>query len=346
MKENKENVLDFNQFFEVVKNNVKTSLGILVCFVILGIAYSYTLKNEYISEGKLLPEISGNSFGSLSGIANLIGVNNLDFNNENTVDLIRPDLFPEIINSNDFFLNLFEKKIFDKGNKLVKFEDYYFKEIENGESVSDEKKVKYPVVPKGFLVIDEITEERIKELKERITAKYDNKNGLILVSVKMPDPVIAAQLSNYSIEYIKAYVIEYRTKKIKRDLDFLKTKLDESKGKHFFYQEKKALYSDQFQEANIRFKSQDVQRERIETQYKISGGMFTELQKKYEETKIRLNESTPVFTILNSPTAPVKKSEPKRALIVFLFFIFGVVFLFIFLLIKDKNYKNIIYSQS
>lgn len=344
MQEQEDDIItiNFKAFFQVIwKEKILISL-ITLLFIGIGAYYAFTAREEFISEGKILPEISGGAGSSLGGIASLIGMGGFELGLKNNTEAIRPDLYPDVLKSTPFFLELFKQKVTTRDNKEIIFETYYHASIENNNKIEDKVVAKFPVNDHSILIVNRLTEERIKDLKERIIATIDKKSGVISISVKMPDPVVAAQLANYSMSYLTNYVTSYRTEKLKREVDFLGEKVASARGKFYSNQVQKAQYSDQFQAPTIRLQAADVRRERIESEYKMSSGVYNELLKKYEEAKIKLQQETPIFQVLEPPAAPTLKSEPKKAIILLASaFVGGFISLAVALLVR-KNYKKII----
>ena len=171
---------------------------------------------------------------------------------------------------------------------------------------------------------------------------YDKKVGVITISVKMPDPVVAANVARFSMNYLTDYIINYRTEKQKRDLDFLAERLNAAKGKYYSNQSKKASYTDQMPVNALRLQSADLQRERIESEYKISSSFYNSLLQKYEESKLKMQQETPVIKVLEPPLVANLKSDPNRIIIILSAFIFGTLFSFVLAMSIRKNYKNIL----
>jgi uncharacterized protein involved in exopolysaccharide biosynthesis len=323
--EEKEDIItiDFKALFKILWKEKLWILLITSIFTLGGICYAFTAREEFVSEGKLLPEISGGSGNSLGGLANLIGVGGFELGMKGNTEAIRPDLYPDILKSTPFFLRLFNQNFFTKNGENQNFEKFYNLKVEGGEKPESDDLILIKVKPEGVITLNKLTENRILDLQERINANIDKKSGVISVSVKMPDPVVAASITKFAIDYMTEYVTEYRTEKIRKEVDFLGEKVASSKGKLYNIQERKALYSDQFSAPTIRLQSADVQRERIESEHKISSSFYNELLKKYEEAKIKLQQETPVFKIYNPPLVPNYKSEPRRLVIIVIFTILG-----------------------
>ena len=79
----------------------------------------------------------------------------------------------------------------------------------------------------------------------------------------------------------------------------------------------------------------------MESDYEMSANVYTELLKKFEEAKIKLQQQTPVFRILNPPEVPTRKSEPKRSVILIVFFLTGLLFGVLATIVNRRNWERI-----
>jgi uncharacterized protein involved in exopolysaccharide biosynthesis len=330
--------IDFKALFKVLWKEKWLILVITTLFTLGGAWFAFSLREEFVSEGKLLPEVSAGSGSSLGGLANLVGIGGFELGLKNNTDAIRPDLYPDVIYSTPFFLRLLEQNFLTKNGDSLLFEQYYHLAVEDSIEYKESQLQTFKAKPEGVIIINSLTEERIKDLRTRVTANIDKKSGVISISAKMPDPVVAAQIASYGMHYLTNYVSDYRTEKIKQEVDFLGRKVANARGEFYRDQAKKATYSDQFSAPTIRLQSADIQRERLEADYKMSASVYNELLKKYEEVKIRLQQETPVFQVLNSPVVPNLKSEPKKVIIIFGYTVLGFILsAAFFLILRRKN---------
>lgn len=336
--------IDFKAIFRILWKEKWGVMLITALVTALGIIYALRAREEFESKGKILPEIQGRGGGGLgqfAGIASLAGVD-LSSMGGGGADAVRPDLYPDVITSTPFYLELFKTPVHTKENKSMTFEQYYHSVIEEGKEPDKELLQKYPVKEEGIIVVNRLNESRVKALRERITANIDRKSGVITIISQMPDPVVAAETARFAMEYLMEYVKNYRTEKLKKDVEYLAEQVNASRGKYYSTQERKARYTDQFQD--MRLQSADVQRERIESEYRLSSSFYNELLKKYEESKFKLHQETPVFQILEPPVVPVLRSAPRRALIVLTAMILGGMIAFGIVLIKGGNWRNVFVS--
>ena len=301
--------------------------------------YAFTAQEEFESQGKILPEIPPSATGSLGSLAGALGLSGIDL--KNATEAIRPDLYPEVLKSTTFYLDLMKQPVVTRTNQQLTFEEFYHRVVEENEEIDTTLLKKFNVEAKGFYVLNRINENRIKDLRKRIFSTYDRKAGVISINVKLPDPVVAATVAKFSMDYLTEYVINYRTQKNRREVDFLAERLEIARGKYYSNQAKKAQYSDQFQANTIRLQAADVQRERIQAEYNTSSSFYNSLLTKYEEAKIKLHQETPVIKVLEPPTAPTRKSEPRRSVIVAIAGLLGGFFGVLIALIRKKNYKQV-----
>jgi uncharacterized protein involved in exopolysaccharide biosynthesis len=334
--------IDFSAFFKIIWKEKIWVILITALFAIGGITFALLARDEFIATGKILPEYQSKSggLGQLSGLASLAGIDVSSAGGGGS-DAIRPDLYPDVLKSTPFFLDLLKIKVKTKDNKEMTFGQFYDSAVLDGMVKKENTQIKFPT-SNQYITVSKQTEKDLKDLRERISAVIDKKTGLITVTVKLPDPVVATLITSYSMNFLTEYITNYRTEKAKRDLNFLAERLDAAKGKYYNNQAKKAQYSDQFQLSMMKLQSADLQRERIESDYKISSTFYNTLLQKYEEGKLKLQQETPVIKVLEPPVVPNNKSEPKRAIIVMIATLLGGIIGIIFSLIIKKNYKLVL----
>lgn len=333
--------IDFHAFKKILRKEIWRIGLVITLFIGLGVIYALRAREEFKAAGSILPELQSKGTGGLSQFAGLASLAGVDLGSiaGGGVDAIRPDLYPNVITSTPFYLELFKSNVRTQDNKTLTFEEFYHKIIENGDAPTEKQLKSYPVKDEGIIVMNRLNEMRLKDLRERITASIDKKSGVISIFTKMPDPVVAAEVTKFAMEYLMGYVKTYRTEKLHRDVDYLAEQVAASRGKYYSTQEKKAQYTDQFKDMVLQ--SADVRRERIESEYRLSSSFYNELLKKYEEAKFKLHQETPVFKILEPPVVPVLRSEPKRKIVVLLSAFLGLLVASAYVLLRQSNYKSV-----
>lgn len=361
MEEEKELTIDFGALWEVIKKGkwFIASTGLL--FAIITAIIVFNQPNEYTSTASVMPELESTNAGGLSKFAGLASLAGLDLSSMSSSDAIRPDLYPSVINNTSFFLYLLEQDVKTSEKDKENFLDFYIKTYELQEdTVANKKgfisnlKESLGIAPKviarsdsssDFIYLPKYKGEIIEGLKEKIVADMDKKTGIISVSVELPDPITAAYVAKISMDYLTGFVTNYRTEKSRQDLNFLAGQLGAAKGKYYNTQSKKAQYSDQFQSATIRLQAADIQRERIEADYRVSSTFYTELMKQYESAKMDLQKQTPVFKTLEQPVIPYEKSGPRRSIALGVFFIIGSCLGLLLLILRKRTFAKVLYVK-
>ncbi|WP_290387580.1 Wzz/FepE/Etk N-terminal domain-containing protein, partial [Parabacteroides goldsteinii] len=203
--------------------------------VVVGLVVAFSIPKEYSTTVKLAPETSDPSkkMGNLGGLAAMAGIN---LNSTSGADAISPDLYPDVVSSIPFLLELFPVQVTnEKGNYSASLYDYMddhqksawwsyvvqapFKLL----GVVKDLFSKEEPVSSGELTSFRLTKEQadvINALQERISASVDKKTSVITVSVQMQDPLISANITQIVLEKLQGYITNYRTQKVKQDLEF------------------------------------------------------------------------------------------------------------------------------
>jgi LPS O-antigen subunit length determinant protein (WzzB/FepE family) len=355
--EEKELSIDLKTIWSVLYKARKGILGFSFCSSIIVAIIIFNKPNEYTSSSSVMPELESTSAGGLSKFAGLASLAGLDLSSMASSDAVRPDLYPSIINNTTFFLNLLDSRVRTMESPNELFIEFYINAYDIKRDSLEVKKgilSNLNISPKSdysnalsmsdsshsLTYISKFKAEIIRELKNKIVADIDSKSGIINVTVELPDPVAAADVARISMEYLTEFVTNYRIEKSKQDLKFLEGRLEEAKSTFYLTQSKKAVYNDQFQSGTIRLQVADVRRERIESDYRVSSSFYSQLLEQYETAKIKVQENTPVFKMLEMPVVPYKKSGPKRSLLLIGAFVLS--FILASMLSLAKNYKVLV----
>ena len=92
--------------------------------IVVGLVVAFSIPKEYSTTVKLAPETSDPSkkMGNLGGLAAMAGIN---LNSSSGADAISPDLYPDVVSSIPFLLELFPVQVTnEKGNYSASLYDY------------------------------------------------------------------------------------------------------------------------------------------------------------------------------------------------------------------------------
>ena len=179
----------------------------------VGLVVGFSLPKQYPVDSKLAPEsVSRSGGGSLSSLASLAGIN---LDSVSTADAVYPDLYPDIVNSTPFVVELFPVQVEFKHKKELMTTDYYtyLKEYNKspwwGAAVSAPMQAlgwfmglfrEKPETVEGYASLNpkELTYEQekiAKAIRKSIVLSVDKKTSIISLTVTAQDPKVAARIS-------------------------------------------------------------------------------------------------------------------------------------------------------
>ncbi len=309
-------------------------LRFVLAFLILGAVYAILQPNVYTSQVTVMPEAQSSGASKLGGLGSLAGLAGISLDNLGGEDAIRPDLYPTVLQSTPFALNLLKQPVYSSelGAKLPL--NQFIRQMRtkgfaggmnNLFSGSDDDTSPQAMRdPKNFSQAIEITkgqDELIKVVQQSVSASYEKKTGVITVSAVEPDPVVAATVARLSLEYLTDYIANYRTEKARQQVTFLATQVSESNRKYQSSEYALSNYRDK--NRNLFLNTAKIEEQRLQADYLLNQSVYNELSKQFAQAKIKVQEETPVFKVLEPATVPLRKSGPKRTVIVLGFAVLG-----------------------
>ena len=302
---------------------------------VFGYALSKTLPKEYSVVTKISPELSYRS-SSITSLAALAGVSTNMLNN---TDALLPTVYPDIVSSPSFLLSLFDTPVTSAKvdtTLYVYLTDYYrtpwwsavlslpfkavagIKGLFNPDADAEENE---EVIDPFHLTKKQAS--AVKLLKKNIETLVDKRTYLITITVKMQDPVVAAQLSARVMENLKAFISNYRTDKAKEDLTYFQQLYDEAEADYYTAQSKYSRYLDSHQ--GFVLQSVKSEQQRLQNDMNLKFQLYNSLAQQLQSAKAKVQQETPVFAEIVTPTVPLKKSKPKTLTMVAGFFLLGIL---------------------
>jgi hypothetical protein len=347
----------------------KTYLIILINFVILGIIASYTTHDEFQAEVVVLPELGGGSSAIISGLGELQGLLGVATSKGGVSGGFGPDMYQEIIESQPFLSELVTTKFANsKANKdSITLQDYFkggekrnlisrtstfIKDIpSNIEGWFTRKKInliekdpdfiKKEITPAllranevpPIVQMDGAKNQVMNIVKNRI--KIDVKGREINITVKMPEPVLSAQVCKLVLEKLIEYVSTYKTAKQRDNLQFLVQRKEEAESKYKQAQMNTAGFKDN--SLGLIFQSVQTKETVLQNDMNLAFTIYNQLAVQLEQAKIDLKKESPIFSALNPIEVPNTKSEPIIWKILFKYFSIGIIMCLIILITDLTN---------
>ncbi|UXX80609.1 Wzz/FepE/Etk N-terminal domain-containing protein [Reichenbachiella carrageenanivorans] len=308
-------------------------------FALIGLIIAFTSPVEYEASSKLLPESQEGQMPNMGGLAGLAGLAGVDLSSMGGAGsgVLTPQLYPEIVNSLPFILEVMNDTVYFEQLDLHTTSFHYFKEVETPTLLGYVMKytIGLPGTIKKAFSAEEIIKENtspfyrlskkdwgiIEKFKERISIEIDAETGILGVTVEMPDPYAAAQIAKKIELMVTEAVIKYKTDKSLENLEFIQGTYEEAKNKFEKIQYKLARATDR--NMNVTSATGQIELKNIEQEYEITFDVYKGLSTQVEQAKIQLKEQTPVFTVLEPVRIPEDKSQPKRSIILLLFTFVG-----------------------
>lgn len=310
---------------------------LIIMPIVAGISSAIILgvPRYYASDTKLAPEIATEKGGGLSSIASSFG---FDLGEMASVDAINPKLYPDLMTDNKFITDLFNIEIETKDGKVrTTYFDYL---CNNQKKPSWDKYVKkFLKSEKGKPATDSfdspysLSKEQdkiVETIKNDISISVDSKTSVITIAVQSQDPRVCRILADSVREHLQTFITEYRTTKARTDLEYYQKLTYKAERE---YNDAREKYS-KFADANVDVVLQSVisELEDMENDMQYKYNTYTAMQNQLHQAEAKVQEKTPVFTILKGAAEPVKPAGPKRMLfVVAMTMIAGVLLSSIFL---------------
>jgi len=307
---------------------------------IIGIFVAIVTPNEYTATTIMVPQTSGksSSLGGLGGLAALAGI---DLSSANQGSDMSPILYPKIVSSIPFKLELMNTPIkFKEFDKPISLFDYTIKHKKK--SVLGTIK-KYTIGLPGVIMLaingkgnllelpKKMSDQPIllsedqykvsKALDEIISLEVEPKQGYLTLTVTLSEAIAAAQLTKKAQELLQQDITDFKIQKAKEDLEFIQGRYNEAQAKAEGYQINIAQRTDQYK--NLTSTVPQVQTTRVQTKYGIASTVYQELAKQLEQAKIQVKKDTPVFTIIEPVSVPFERSKPNRPMILMICTLLG-----------------------
>ena len=302
--------------------------------VVVALVVAFSIPKEYTATVMLAPEVENGSrsMGSLSALAGMAGIN---MGSGEGGDALSPDLYPDIVSSINFTTELFAVPVTDVEGELQTDLFSYLQNEQRSPWWSVVISFPFKCISWVMSLLQDETEETgqldpfhltqeemavVKTLNNRIAVSVDKKTAVITLSVTMQDPLIAATMTDTVMQRLQNYITDYRTNKARHDLEFTQRLYDEAQKKYYDAQQTYADYVDMNQ--NIALRSVQTRQERLQNEMNLAYNLYNQTAQQLQLAKAKVQENTPVYTVVQAATVPLQASKPSKVMI-----LVGMVFL-------------------
>lgn len=305
--------------------------------VIVGIVIALTTPKQYTVNVTLAPEAGKSGGGSLSGVASMLGIGG--FNMGSDADALNVTLYPDIVSSTPFILDLMDTPVSMINEELpettlVDYLSEYTSKSLMGIIVGLPSKATGGIISLFKSEMEEgsadinpfyLTLEQAKiveRLKKLIVASVDKKTGVTTVSVTMQDPMVAAMLTDTVIVKLKEHITHYRVTKAEDDCKYWEQLNEQRKEEYHRKQKQYAEYVDA--NKNVILQSVRIEQERLQNEMNLAYQVYSNVATQLQMAKAKVQEAKPVFAIVEPASVPLLPSGTSRKMILIVFVFMAV----------------------
>lgn len=316
---------------------------------IIGLIIAFGSPVEYSASMRLLPYRGGGGGGGagLSGLAGIAGIRLPAGGNEQT---ITADLYPEVAKSLDFRIAVAETPLrFSTVDRPVSTIEY-FRDIRrpsateviasysiglpgrllaffnSDDSVdTSEPKANRTTAAESTAVrqYDQSYLSLVGKLESRLSVSTDKKTPTLVIAAKMPDRLAAAELVRISADRLMQRIVEYESQKAGQTFRFVNEQYLQAKARYERLQRELATFTDR--NRALMSATSQIDRDRLQRDYDIAFEVYQQFSRELEQARIKMNQDTPVFTVLDQVTVPNIRTSPNRPKIMFVALLLGMV---------------------
>ena len=299
----------------------------------VGMVVAVSIPQQYAATIKLAIEDSPKSrSGSMGALAGMMGLN---VDAAGGVDGINSDIYPEIIASTPFLMELADLRFAFEGDSITVAEFI----LEHQKKPWWSHVLSAPSTLWGAMFAQPDTTtvrfNRDKQqafryvLASKIVAGPDKKTGVYTVVVTTQNRAATTVLSEHMVDVLQDYMTRYKTGKARLDLEGKQKMYAEAKQAYYAADSLYALAVDR--NRNLISESARIKLERLKNEQTLAYSIYQQLATQVETAKLKLQEDTPIATVIEPVYTPHQPVSPNKTMII-------VGFMLVFVLVGAGVY--------
>lgn len=301
---------------------------------ILGLIIAFSLPPMYKVEVTLAPESGKNSGNELSGMASMLGLSGM--NGGMDADALTVSLFPDIVESTPFILELFDVHVKtlhgDVDTTLVSYFEHKKApwwgvivelpgKLRNLFSSSSNDKEEMMALDPFQLTREQMS--IVTGLREAITAEVDKKSGITTVGVVLQDPLVTAIVADSVVAKLQKYITSYRVSKAQQDCNYLEQLYKERQQEYYVAQQNYANYMDA--NKNVILQTVLTEDERLQNEMSLAYQVYSQVANQLQVARAKVQEAKPVFAVVEPASVPLHPSGTSKKMILIGFVFLAVI---------------------
>lgn len=320
-------------------------LRYVIIGAVLGLIIGFSIPNTYTTSVKLAPESkAANTGNNISGLAAMAGIN---LGQEIAVDGITTAIYPDIIESTPFLLEFAGIPIHltsDSSQKMTMLEyitDHQKKAWWGHLAAFPGKIVKWiRSKPEDVPPVDSISvfslpvkyKKYTQKMSKLLSVTVDKKTSLLDIRVTMQDPWVSAMIADSVISKLQRYMILYKTQKTRHDLEQSIRQNNEARTNYYAAEDRLVEAADK--NRTISTEALRVRIERLRNESELAFNVYNQTASQVEMNRIKLQEETPIATIVEPAIVPHKPASPQKLMLFFGIALLGGVVAIVVLLFR------------
>lgn len=318
----RDEIIDLSKYWNKLKTNWKTILYWVAGGFVLGCVVALATPRKYSVSTILAPELSAYATNRLTTLASMMGMSSSTLG---TTDAVYPMVYPEVLKNPEFIVGLFDVPVCftEKGAQV---------EATLFEYLTEHRKFSLLALPgralgavKGLFSSAEeesggsevnafhLTKKQfgvVKMLRKSIVSETDKKTLAISINVTAGDPMVAAMLATAVNDKLREFVTVYRTGKTQKDCEYYEKLHADAQEDYYKALSIYSRYVDSHQ--NISLRSSQVETLRLKNEADLKFQLYTSTAQQLQMARAKVQQETPVFAELISPTVPLTSSNSRK----------------------------------
>lgn len=342
---------DLKAFLKAVLGAKKRLFMNVAYAVVVAIIVAFSIPKSYTASASLASEMQaeGTMNGGISSLASMAGINL----NAST-DAIVPALYPDVVHSNKFLVDLLYSEVKTYDGELQTDYITYLKQY-----------TRYPWWSYGGIWIGKILKKMLpkddmvggsqdgrinpfrmskddsgllEKMRGNISCIVDEETQVITLSVQAQDPLVAAIMVDSVRNHLQNFITNYHTCKARVDLVYYQNLEKTAKAKYEAAQAEYAAFCDSHK--GVVLQSYLNKQESLNNELQLAYTAYSQIKQQVQMAEAKVQERTPAFTEIEGVSVPVIADSPKKVFILVAFIFLSVVGTIAWIYIKMLLFKH------
>ncbi len=340
---------------------LRKSLYMKYCAVaiVLSLIISFSIPKTYSTSVVLAPE--SQSSGVSAGIASLASMAGINMGGV-TEDAYTVDLFPTIVASNDFILDLFDIRVRSSKREIdTTYATYLAKHqlkpwwmypvawarslmlkiFPEDEPIRSAHSGGGSVEKPAIRFLSKSKQALCYKIQSNLSCVVDKMSGVIIITAYDQDPEISATIASAAVDKLNKFILDYRTRKARNDYEYISILCDSTKNAYLEIQKK---YTD-YARTHIDVYSPEtkIKMTALENDVALAYSTYSSVASQLQMAQAKILEATPVYTVVESAYVPITAKSPRKMIITIIFVVFACAFATLrlaYVVVKQKKWKG------